>query len=335
MCTYLRSICQLLQLQLSKTGGSRNILVVSAILTLRNASQCYRVQVAIYSATSFTLTLIKPGRINGIHSKFYRPSDKPKYRNITMKKQYYAVHIGFQTGVYSDWEECKAAYHGCSGGRQMGFTNRQDAEYFVKYGKAPSSISMSSRRVGRKKPKVTRRASVDSSETNDKTGKKLAVVYTDGSALSSGVSEIGSGLIVYLDGKPHSAHYGLYESSATSNKAELNALKAALEMSSDFTDKGYNVEIRTDSKYSLQSISEWAYNWKAKGWKKSDNKTPENLEIIKECHSLYEGLKHCLSLKHVKAHSGIKGNEAADNLAKMAVKDRHDELIKIPVDEVT
>jgi ribonuclease HI len=164
-------------------------------------------------------------------------------------------------------------------------------------------------------------------------GTKLATIYVDGSASKGGKSPIGSGLIVYLEGEPHSAHYGLYEPVGTNNIAELNALKAALEKATKLINSGFHVEIRADSEYALKSTSVWAYNWKKKGWKKANSKTPENLALIKECHFLYEDLMDSLSLKHVKAHSGIEGNEVADTLASLAVDKKQRSLIEIPVSE--
>ena len=57
------------------------------------------------------------------------------------------------------------------------------------------------------------------------------------------------------------------------------------------------------------------YNWATKGWLKSNNKIPENLDIIKKIYNLNkQGYK--IDLIKVAGHKGIIGNEMADRLAK-------------------
>lgn len=56
------------------------------------------------------------------------------------------------------------------------------------------------------------------------------------------------------------------------------------------------------------------FNWARNGWRKSDKKTPENLEIIQ---AYYEWWKkgYRIELRKVKGHIGIEYNELADKLA--------------------
>jgi ribonuclease HI len=230
-----------------------------------------------------------------------------------MKKLiYYAVHIGHQIGVFTSWPQCEKSVSGYPKTVYLKFDKRKDAEYFVKHGERPCS-----------KPKASKG-----------NGKKLAIIYTDGSASGGVMSDIGSGLIVYLEGITHKAYYGLYDCVGTNNIAELNALAAGLKEASKLITEGYYVEVLTDSNYALKCATQWSYKWKQHCWKKSDNKTPENLALIKECHLLYDTLKDFLTLMHVKAHNGIEGNEAADVLADMAVSNKQELLIEIPVSEV-
>jgi ribonuclease HI len=56
------------------------------------------------------------------------------------------------------------------------------------------------------------------------------------------------------------------------------------------------------------------YNWAANGWIKSDNKIPENLDLVQAYYNLIQKGYKCELLK-VKGHSGNKWNEMADNLA--------------------
>jgi ribonuclease HI len=61
------------------------------------------------------------------------------------------------------------------------------------------------------------------------------------------------------------------------------------------------------------------YSWASKGWLKSDNKTPENLDIIKKIYELNKN-GYYIRLVKVKGHKGIKGNELADDLATGRIK---------------
>ncbi|MAD42095.1 MAG: hypothetical protein CL623_06850 [Arcobacter sp.] len=81
------------------------------------------------------------------------------------------------------------------------------------------------------------------------------------------------------------------------------------------------ITIYSDSKYSIDCITTWAYGWKAKGWTKKGGEI-KNLELIKKTHELYERIKDFIEIKHVKGHAGIEGNELADRMAVTAIKEK-------------
>ena len=57
------------------------------------------------------------------------------------------------------------------------------------------------------------------------------------------------------------------------------------------------------------------FKWANNGWVKSDNKPPENLDLIKAYYEYYnKGYR--IDLRKVKGHSGNQYNEFADKLAK-------------------
>lgn len=96
----------------------------------------------------------------------------------------------------------------------------------------------------------------------------------------------------------------------TNNKAELFAILFAL--------KEYNnIEIYTDSMYSLNSITKWYKNWINKNVQKL------NMDLIGECYDIMESKN--ITLKYIKAHRKIIptdndnvinyfGNQLADKL---------------------
>lgn len=71
------------------------------------------------------------------------------------------------------------------------------------------------------------------------------------------------------------------------------------------------LEIRTDSAYLVNGMDSWVHSWdKKKSW---DSK--ENGDLFKELKTLRQDRMAPTAFVHVKAHSGIEGNEQADRLA--------------------
>ena len=141
-------------------------------------------------------------------------------------------------------------------------------------------------------------------------------IYSDG-ACSGNPGEAGSGIAVYSSNSKPILYHGAYVKNGTNNIAELNALYKALllcELNPDYPNTIYS-----DSKYSIDCICTWAYGWKSKGWTKKGGEI-KNLELIKEAHLLYEKIKNNLTIKHVKGHAGIEGNELADRMAVHTIK---------------
>ncbi len=140
-------------------------------------------------------------------------------------------------------------------------------------------------------------------------------IYCDGACLNN-PGKSGSGLSIYLDNNKPILLYGDYKELGTNNTAELNALYKALIIASE--SKVKNITIFSDSQYSIDCITKWAYSWKNKSWIKKGGEI-KNLEIIKISHELYDTIKNKITVKHVKGHSGIEGNELADRMAMMSI----------------
>ena len=157
---------------------------------------------------------------------------------------------------------------------------------------------------------------------DDQINKNISI-YCDG-ACSGNPGKAGSGLALYKNNEKPVLYYGNYLANGTNNIAELNALYKALLLASEIktTEK---VMILSDSKYSIDCISTWAYGWKKNNWTKKSGEI-KNLELIKNAHNLYEQIKNDIIIKHVKGHAGIEGNELADRMALHAVKAQNNEF---------
>lgn len=156
------------------------------------------------------------------------------------------------------------------------------------------------------------------SSNND--SKKIEI-YCDG-ACKNNPGKAGSGLAIYVDDKQPVLLYGAYEERGTNNTAELEALHKAMLLALEYAPT--KVTIYSDSMYSIDCITKWAYSWKNNGWSRK-GKEIKNLEIIKIAHRLYEEIKNHVNIKHVKAHVGVEGNELADRMAVWAIVSKCEE----------
>ena len=164
---------------------------------------------------------------------------------------------------------------------------------------------------------------IPASKSEEKDDEEYIRIYCDG-ACSGNPGNAGSGLAIYSNKKNPVLLHGAYEEDGTNNIAELNALYQALIIARQSNSKNI-ITIYSDSKYSIDCITTWAYGWKAKGWTKKGGEI-KNLELIKEAHQLYERLKDKIEIKHVKGHSGVEGNELADRMAVHTIKAKNKEF---------
>lgn len=100
----------------------------------------------------------------------------------------------------------------------------------------------------------------------------------------------------------------------TNNRAELTGLLRALQIAP----KDRDLEIITDSNYSINCVTVWYKSWMGKKWKTSTGKDVENQDLIKDIRKLIEereGLEIGTTFTWIKGHAQDPGNEAADRLA--------------------
>ena len=99
----------------------------------------------------------------------------------------------------------------------------------------------------------------------------------------------------------------------TNQRAELTAVLRALQTIGD----AQSVEIRTDSKYSIQCVTEWYINWQRNGWKTKTGPVMNQdlIQAIRERIDERERLGTGTQFIWVKGHANDPGNIAADHLA--------------------
>lgn len=78
------------------------------------------------------------------------------------------------------------------------------------------------------------------------------------------------------------------------------------------------LHVFTDSQYLVNGMNSWVLGWKNRGWKKADNKVPENVEIWQNLDNIKTEFKSVM-FHWVKGHAGHPQNEFCDKLANLAL----------------
>jgi ribonuclease HI len=116
---------------------------------------------------------------------------------------------------------------------------------------------------------------------------------------------------------------GLYYPHTTNNQMEMmGALRGLQKLAAldQYDSKEMIVHLYSDSKYVVDGMNSWVHGWKKRGWKKSDKKPPENLDLWQELDQGRE-LFSFLKFHWVKGHAGHPQNERCDELANIALDD--------------
>ncbi len=236
-----------------------------------------------------------------------------------MAKKYYVVWKGRKKGVFTDWDTCKQQVDGFAGARYKSFKTRNEAE---------AAFSGKAITPGTTTPKKkTASGSVNTHTASDVAAIKVDTkIFTDGGC-EPNPGEAGSGIAIYRNDQVSELWYGLYNPAGTNNTAELNALHHALMIAKEELGQNKSVVIFCDSKYSIQCITQWAFNWAKKGWTKSGGEI-KNLDLIKKIFALYKELRTKLQVLHVNGHVGVEGNELADRMSILAMDTQCKELTR-------
>lgn len=152
---------------------------------------------------------------------------------------------------------------------------------------------------------------------NNKTTSNKVVVYTDG-ACRGNQSNLNVGawaFYIAYNGQVYKNCYAVRNT--TNNIMEMTAIIQALR-SIDPSLRNLPIEVYSDSNYCIQGLNTWRHGWKKKGWRKSDNKPVENMDLWKELDGLTSMFPNIRFIK-VKGHSGNVGNEEVDRLCNVAM----------------
>jgi len=281
----------------------------------------------------------------------------PDTKNIKKTKdnlKYYAVKKGHISGIYPTWDEAKKQIGGYSGPIFKKFSTLEDAQKFMNI-KNYESKQKQKQSISKKVNDFLRQKylglSVDVFHLEENTYQLFPInkmyqyhpdtwtkyqnifyLFTDGSFQAKSKH---SGYGIYLGEKCVNISKKMPEGT-TNNKCELLAILVCFHIIQHYKDVIVNsnipIKIISDSKYSIQAITQWMPNWKSNGWKTSGGTQVKNLELMKVLDTLYHqlldyGVK--VELQHQNSHTSLdveksnqldtiiwEGNYLADELAK-------------------
>jgi len=157
----------------------------------------------------------------------------------------------------------------------------------------------------------------------------LFTLYTDGSCSGNGEKENfgGIGVVLVKDNKVVK-EYSKPIFNTTNNRAEMKAVILAIQIAKILNKNvPREILIYSDSAYVVQTANKWMFNWASKGWKKADNKEPENLDLVKSLYQLMQ-FERAIKIVKIKGHNGHEFNELADDLATRATEEAKKGVIK-------
>jgi ribonuclease HI len=135
-------------------------------------------------------------------------------------------------------------------------------------------------------------------------------MYTDG-ACRGNPGPGGWGVILSYQDREKTLNG--FASETTNNRMELTAAIEGLRA----LKRPCDVDLKTDSKYVMQGINDWMINWKSNGWKTAAKKPVKNADLWQLLDE--QTKKHKIKWHWVKGHTGVRGNEMADQLANQAI----------------
>ncbi|XP_063972789.1 ribonuclease H1-like [Diachasmimorpha longicaudata] len=266
-----------------------------------------------------------------------------------LKMPYYAVAKGRNPGIYMTWDECKAQVDRFPGAAFKKFNAKAEAQSFVTAGasrtggkeraeKASARYQPYSTIFRDKKKRSQTEEEADPCPLRDflrfQKGRKgyeahgkypsalntdsenRVDIFTDGACSGNGYRGAKAGFGVYF-GENHPLNVAKpVVGRPTNNNAEIQAVtEAALIAKKNGMCK---IRINTDSQFLISCLTQWMPGWKRRGWKTASNQPVINKEELIDMEQALTGLDY--EFNHVRGHSGIRGNEEADRLARLGAE---------------
>lgn len=222
-----------------------------------------------------------------------------------MAKKFYAIKKGLVPGIYENWDDAKAQVSGFPGAEYKGFQTKEEAEAYLggMHITTANAKPTETKRADEKAASEEKRANVmDPQELYE-----LPYAFVDGS-FNPESKVYGCGGFLFDD---KNERHPIQASGSDEEMASMRnvageilgatlAIKKALELGLP----------KLTIYYDYEGIKHWA----EQTWKRNKKGTMEYAEFVASVRNQIR-----LEFVHVKAHTGIPGNEEADQMAKEAV----------------
>lgn len=149
---------------------------------------------------------------------------------------------------------------------------------------------------------------------------EVLYLWTDGSAINSGRADAVCASGVWSEDPTYRASFRPPGSPQSNNRGEIAAVVKALQMAP----RNREVLIKTDSTYVLKTLDKGHKKMEDDGWLDT-----QNSDLIRAALYLVQIRTAEPYIQKVKAHSGIRGNEEADTLAKEGLEKEIDPSVII------
>jgi len=215
------------------------------------------------------------------------------------KKKFYAVAVGRECGIFTDWATAEKQVKGYPAARFKSFPSEKQAEEWL-----ANPVYASKKRSVEKKDKPEDLYRAEPGEI---------IIFTDGGALNN-PGPGGYGVVIVVDDTIRELSGGFRLT--TNNRMEMMAAIVAL---TEVQGCDKSIKLFSDSSYLVNGISKgWVQRWQKNGWKKSDGMEVLNIDLWIQLIELKINLD--VTFCWVKGHAGNEGNERCDRLAVAAAK---------------
>ncbi|ESU06764.1 hypothetical protein FGSG_01443 [Fusarium graminearum PH-1] len=290
----------------------------------------YWMRSMMHPSTSVPTASIPTARIPSVSAA---QASVPK---VSASGKYYAVAVGSKPGIYDTWSEVERSIKGVPGARHKKFNTWEDAKDFIIKNGTPetcqalgiaSASGQQAQQAHYQPPQAhyqpqqaqhqPQKTQYESAAEQEQPAQEAIRIYTDGSSLGNGKPGCSAGLGVFFGtGDMRNLSERLPGLPQTNQRAELLAILRAMEM----VPLNQVIEIWTDSKYSINCVTEWHTNWEKRGWRTAQGKPVMNLDIIRDILAKKrerEAAGAVTKFQWVKGHGSNPGNIEADRLANV------------------
>ncbi len=249
-----------------------------------------------------------------------------------MAQKFYTVKKGRMPGIYTDWESCKAQAGGFADAVYKGFKTLEEARNWLEAGgsAAPLSEKSAPGQAGTCNAHAAKNKTAVPESAMPIPDAASAIAYVDGS-FSAAARKFSYGIVLFINTSGLCISESLYSSAkAVSDDGSVVELHYAKSFSNPELSEMRNVAgeimgaaqamktaLETGCKkitiyHDYEGIAKWCLGkWKTnKAW-------------TKKYKDFYDGISKKIRVDFikVKAHSNVKYNEIADELAKSALSD--------------